>query len=343
MRELSALILGVSGQDGSYLAKRLLDDGYFVVGQVRGSSSKLWRHEALKIQDHPNLRIRSWDITDPTNTDAVIEELRPQQIYNFASHSFVGHSLRAPYETAMVTAVATVNVLEAVSKFSPNSKVFLAGSSEMFGDAPYYPQNETTVFRPRNIYGSSKVFAFLAANNYRESAGLFCSTGIFYNHESPLRGLEFVTRKVTDSVAKVKLGQLPSMTVGNLSALRDWGYAPEYVDAVRLVLARDKPGEFVLATGISTSVREFVQMSFRAADIEVEFDGEGLLERGFDVKSGRVLVSVDEKYYRPVEAIPLVGDPSKANRILGWQAKTPVHDLVRLMVESDLALLGTGK
>jgi GDPmannose 4,6-dehydratase len=243
----------------------------------------------------------------------------------------------------MVTAVGTVNLLEAVSKFSPHSRVFLAGSSEMFGEAPDHPQDENTGFRPRNIYGSSKVFASLAAKNYLDSADVFCSTGIFYNHESPLRGLEFVTRKVTDSVAKVKLGKLPGLTVGNLSALRDWGYAPEYVDAARLVLAHDEPGEFVLATGISTSVRELVQMSFRATDIEIEFDGEGLEERGFDVKSGKVLVAVNEKYYRPVEAVPLVGDPSKAKKILGWQAKTPVHDLVRLMVESDLALSRAGK
>jgi GDPmannose 4,6-dehydratase len=339
MRKLSALILGVSGQDGSYLAKRLLDDGYYVIGQLRNPPSELWRHVELEIKDHPRLALRTWDITDPAATAHVVEEFRPKEIYNFASNSFVGVSLNAPYDTAMVTAVATVNLLDAVSRFSPSSRIFLAGSSEMFGNALQYPQHEATQFRPRNIYGSSKVFAYLAANNYRESAKVYCSTGIFYNHESPLRGLEFVTRKVTHAVAKIKAGNQTSLSVGNLSAERDWGYAEEYVDAVRLVLAHDEPGEFVLATGISTSVREFVQMAFRAADLEVEFTGEGLYEQGFEVKSGRVLVSVHEKHFRPLDQVPLVGDASKARQVLGWTAKTPVHELVRLMVESDLSRL----
>jgi GDPmannose 4,6-dehydratase len=236
----------------------------------------------------------------------------------------------------MVTAVATVNLLQSVSNSSPNSRVFLSGSSEMFGKAIHSPQDEETKFRPRNIYGSSKVFSYLAAKNYIEAANVFCSTGIFFNHESPLRGLEFVTRRVTNAVARIKAGLQSSLTVGNLSSLRDWGYAPEYVEAARQVLAYDQPSEFVLATGTSTSVREFVQMAFRAADIDIQFSGGGLTEQGFEVKTGRVIVSVDERLFRPMEDCPLVGDASKARRILGWSAKTPVNELVRLMVENDL-------
>jgi len=338
MRRDCALILGVSGQDGSYLAKSLLDDGYCVVGQLRGPNSDLWRHDALRIRNHPRLNLESWDITDPVITAKILGELKPKEIYNFASHSFVGVSLRAPYDTAMVSAVATVNLLDSVSRASPNSKVFLSGSSEMFGKAMSSPQDEGTQFRPRNLYGSSKVFSYFAANNYRESADVFCSTGIFFNHESPLRSLEFVTRRVTDAVARIKAGRQSGLTVGNLSAVRDWGFAPEYVEAARKVLAHDQPSEFVLATGISTSVREFVQMAFRAANLEIQFSGEGLNEQGFESTTGRVIVSVDEQLFRAMEEFPLVGDASKARKVLGWAPTTPVKELVRLMVESDIYL-----
>jgi GDPmannose 4,6-dehydratase len=236
----------------------------------------------------------------------------------------------------MVSAVAVVNTLEAMLKVSRKTRFFQAGSSEMFGDSVHSPQNEESSFAPRNVYGSAKVFAHHITMNYRENTGLFAATGILYNHESPLRAPQFVTRKISSSVAQISLGLEQELNLGNLSAIRDWGYAPEYVAGMKQILEHSEPDTFVLATGRGASVREFVRLAFQVIGVEVKFEGDGLEERGFDERTGRTLVSVDPKYFRPDEEVPLIGDASKAKKLLGWEAKTQLNEIVRLMVESDI-------
>jgi GDPmannose 4,6-dehydratase len=332
-----ALITGIMGQDGSYLADSLLQDGYLVYGAHRGPSNQPnWRLENLKIADHPNLNLFATDITDPNAMRKAITEIRPDEVYNLASHSFVADSNMNPYQTSVVTGLGVVNILQAISEISPETRFFQAGSSEMFGNCLTYPQNEESPFSPRNIYGSAKVFAHMVSVNFREIANLFSSSGILFNHESPLRGHEFVTRKITRSVAKINLGQAEVLKLGNLSSIRDWGYAPEYVYAMRLILGHDKPETFVISSGVMTTVREFVEASFNALDKDIIFEGEGLGEIGVDAQDGKVLVRVDEEFFREAEAIPLVGDSTKAKNVLGWNSQTKVSEIARLMVEQDL-------
>jgi GDPmannose 4,6-dehydratase len=235
-----------------------------------------------------------------------------------------------------VSAFAVVNILEAIHLASPRTKFFQASSSEMFGNAQSSPQHENSSFRPRNVYGSAKVFAHYLTQNYRDHRDLFAASGILYNHESPLRGDEFVTRKITKAVAKVKLGITDRLSVGNLSAKRDWGYAPEYVEAMRLILNHEQPDTFVISSGTATTVREFILSAFNSIDVELEFEGEGLSEVGLEKKSGQILVSIDKQFYREPEPITLVGDPGKANRALNWKARTSVSEIAKIMVESEL-------
>ena len=337
MAKLTSVITGVTGQDGAYLAQQLLDSGHRVIGtSSRNPQPKLWRLKALGVCEHENFNLSDWDITNPKQTNDRVSEIRPDFIFNLASHSFVGQSLNNPYDSAMVTGVATVNLLEAIAQFSTNTKLLVAGSSEMFGLAETAPQSELSRFSPRNIYGSSKVFAHLASLNYRAGNAEFSSTAILFNHESPLRGPEFVTRKVTKTVAKIKYGHASKLLLGNLSSERDWGYAPEYVSAMRKIMDYEQPETFVVATGKSTTVRDFVRMSFAAASMEVEFSGNGLDEVGYEVKSGRELVSVYPEHFRPTEAVPLIGDPRKAESLIGWKAKVDVQEIAGKMVESDL-------
>lgn len=337
-----ALITGIHGQDGSYLARVLLDDGYSVFGTSRAAnSSGNWRLRRLGIADHKNLELIQLDITSPIETSKLIQHLQPDEIYNLASHSYVADSQTFPQQTTLVTAFAPVNILESISQFSGKTRFFQAGSSEMFGTAASSPQNEGSDFSPRNIYGSAKVFAESATVNYRETKGIFSASGILFNHESPLRGEEFVTRKITRQVAKIKASKSDQLKIGNLSALRDWGYAPEYVQAMRLILGHNNPETFVLSSGVATSVRDFVIAAFNAIDLDVVFEGEGLSEIGFDNASGRQILSVDAAFYREAETVTLVGDPSKADRVLGWKAETPVWDIVRIMVEEDLIALNS--
>jgi GDPmannose 4,6-dehydratase len=335
-----ALITGIHGQDGSYLAQLLLDDGYSVFGTSRpGATSSNWRLRRLGIAEHKNLNLIHLDITSPDETTNLIKQIQPDEIYNLASHSYVADSQTFPQQTTMVTAVAPINILESISQFSKKTRFFQAGSSEMFGAATSSPQNEDSDFHPRNIYGSAKVFAQSATVNYRETKGIFSASGILFNHESPLRGEEFVTRKITRQVAKIKSNQADQLKIGNLSALRDWGYAPEYVEAMRLILAHTDPETFVLSSGVATSVRDFVKAAFSAIDMDVVFEGQGLEEVGFDRSSGRQILSIDPAFYREAESVTLVGDPSKAERVLGWKAETQVWDIVRIMVEEDLVSL----
>jgi GDPmannose 4,6-dehydratase len=337
MTSPKALITGITGQDGSYLALSLLNDGYEVFG-TSGSSGSLpkWRFQALGIAEHRNLRLLDWDILNPYQTNDVISEVKPNELYNLASHSFVADSSLNPQTTALVSGVAPINILESLGKASPETRFFQAGSSEMFGTADSAPQSETSSFLPRNIYGSAKVFAHSTTVNYRQNRDLFATSGILYNHESPLRGTEFVTRKITSSVAKVKLNQLDQLRIGNLSSLRDWGYAPEYVEAMRLILGYSLPETFVISSGVATTVRDFVRSAFNALDIEIKFQGKGLSEVGYEPTTGRKLVSVEREFYRESEHVTLVGDSSKATRLLGWKAKTPVAEIVGIMVRQDL-------
>jgi GDPmannose 4,6-dehydratase len=340
MSRPKALITGITGQDGSYLARDLLSEGYSVTGtRAKSSSSSTWRLRALGVEDNSNLEIIDLDITDPIKTSEAIRALKPSEVYNLASHSFVADSLFSPQQTTLVSGYAPINLMEAISSFSPETRFFQAGSSEMFGASDSAPQNEQSNFYPRNIYGSAKVFAHSAAQNYRHNKGLFAASGILYNHESPLRGHEFVTKKITSTVAKIKLNQTEMLSIGNLSSVRDWGYAPEYVQAMRLIMSHSNPDTFVIASGKATSVRDFVRQSFNAADIEIEFEGSGLEEVGYEKGTGRVLVSISAEFFRESEAVALVGDASKAKAILGWSSKTPVVEIANIMVKHDLEIL----
>lgn len=338
------MITGVSGQDGTYLAEKLLADGYVVFGLVKDQSrTRLERLEQLGVLNNRNLNIVSWDLSDFGSTASNLDKISPDEIYNLASHSFVADSIGDSAGTTAIGALAVANLLSAVSESRSEVRFFQAGSSEMFGEALTSPQNEYTPFYPRNLYGSAKVFAHLALGNFRKSGGVFASTAILYNHESPLRGKEFVSRKITSSVVRIKSGKQELLSIGNLSALRDWGFAPEYVDAMRAIVAHDEPSEFVISTGNLTSVRDFVTMAFACVDVKVEFHAAGLEEKGYDSATGKLLVSVDPTHYRESERVPLVGDPSKAREVLGWEAKTEVPQIVELMMSAELEALSLGQ
>ncbi|WP_158850671.1 GDP-mannose 4,6-dehydratase [Saccharothrix deserti] len=333
----TALITGISGQDGAYLAQLLLEKDYQVYGAYRRTSSiNFWRIAELGIQEHPNLHLVEYDLTDLGNSIRLLDSTGADEIYNLAAQSFVSVSFDQPTTTAQITGVGALNLLEAMRTVSPNARFYQASTSEMFGKVQAVPQTESTSFYPRSPYGVAKLFAHWMTVNYRESYNLFGSSGILFNHESPLRGQEFVTRKVTDSVAKIKLGKLDVLELGNLDAKRDWGYAKEYVDGMWRMLQADEPDTFVLSTNRTVTVRDFVSLSFSAAGIELRWEGSGESERGLDAETGRVLVRVNPKFYRPAEVDLLIGDASKARDMLGWEAKTTIEELSRMMVEADI-------
>jgi GDPmannose 4,6-dehydratase len=338
MTSLTTLVTGIAGQDGTYLAKKLLSEDYIVYGLLGPATKEpsLWRLAKLGLEEHPNLKLLDWDIRDPRQIKAGIKELRPDEVFNFASHSFVGDSLHFPYETSLVSAVGVVNILEALSTESPETRFLQAGSSEIFGNCSSSPQSEMSQFAPRNIYGSAKLMAHWATINYRNSHGMPCSNVILYNHESPLRAETFVTRKITKAVANIKLGRQKDFKIGNLSAVRDWGYAPDYVDAMRLIIGRQESEDFVLATGKLTSVREFIKIAFDSVGIEVESEGLDQDEKILEKRTGRILATVDPDLYRDAENAPLVGDARKALNVLGWEASTPIDKVIQEMVLSDL-------
>jgi GDPmannose 4,6-dehydratase len=332
-----ALVTGISGQDGAYLAQLLLEKGYEVTGTFRRTSSvNFWRIEELGIQDHPNLHLVEHDLTDLSSSIRLLQKGQFHEVYNLAAQSFVGVSFEQPVTTAEITGIGAVNLLEAIRIVDPKIRFYQASTSEMFGKVQAIPQKEDTPFYPRSPYGVAKLYAHWMTVNYRESYGIFGSSGILFNHESPLRGREFVTRKITDSVAKIKLGKLEVLELGNLDAKRDWGFAKEYVEGMWRILQADQPDTYVLATNRTETVRDFVTMAFKAVDIAIEWQGSGESETGRDARTGKVLVRISPKFYRPAEVELLIGDASKARAELGWEPKTTLEELCQMMVEADL-------
>jgi len=333
----TAIITGVSGQDGAYLAKLLLDKGYEVVGTYRRTSSvNFWRMAELGIDRNPKLKLVEHDLTDLGSSLRLLETAQASELYNLAAQSFVGVSFDQPATTAGVTGLGALNLLEAIRVINPKMRYYQASTSEMFGKVQAIPQSEDTPFYPRSPYGVAKLFAHWTTINYRESYGIFGCSGILFNHESPLRGREFVTRKITDTVAKIKLGKEQMLELGNMDAKRDWGYALEYVEGMwRMLQARD-PDTYVLATNRTETVRDFVRMAFAAAGFQIEWSGKGERETGIDVATGRTLVRVNPKFYRPAEVDLLIGSADKAREKLGWVPKTTLESLYQMMVEADL-------
>ncbi len=334
----TAIITGISGQDGAYLAEQLLAKGYKVYGTYRRTSSvNFWRIEQLGIEKHPNLELIKYDLTDLGTSIALVQRAEPAEIYNLAAQSFVGVSFEQPSTTAHITGIGALNLLEAIRLVNPKIRFYQASTSEMFGKVQAIPQKEDTPFYPRSPYGVAKLYAHWMTVNYRESYGIFGSSGILFNHESPLRGREFVTRKITDTVAKIKLGKQDVLELGNMDAKRDWGFAKEYVDGMYRMLQADQPDTFVLATNRTETVRDFVTMAFAAAGFPLEWSGSAESETARDTNSGKVLVRVNPRFYRPAEVDLLIGDAGKARDVLGWVPKTTLEELCRMMVEADLA------
>lgn len=333
----SAVITGITGQDGAYLAELLLNKGYKVYGTYRRTSSvNFWRIEELGIKKNPNLHLVEYDLTDLSSSIRLLQESKATEVYNLAAQSFVGVSFDQPLTTAEITGIGPVNLLEAIRIVNPEIRFYQASTSEMFGKVQAIPQKEDTPFYPRSPYGVAKLYAHWMTINYRESYNIFASSGILFNHESPLRGQEFVTRKITDSVAKIKLGKLDVLELGNMDAKRDWGFAKEYVEGMWRMLQADEPDTFVLATNRTETVRDFVSMAFKAAGIELRFEGKDDQEVAIDVATNKVVVKVNPKFYRPAEVELLIGNPQRAKDILGWEPKTTLEELCAMMVEEDL-------
>ena len=332
-----ALITGVSGQDGAYLAEFLLNKGYVVYGAYRRTSSvNFWRLEELDLLGHERLELVEFDLTDLSNSVRLLERCKPDEVYNLAAQSFVGVSFDQPITTASITGLGVVNLLEAIRIVDVSIKFYQASTSEMFGKVQEIPQTEDTPFYPRSPYAAAKLYAHWMVVNYRESYGIFAASGILFNHESPLRGKEFVTRKISDSVAKIKLGKLSALELGNIDAKRDWGFAKDYVEGMWLMLQAEKPSSYVLATNRTESVRNYVTMSFKAVGIDLDWSGAGVNEIAKNSASGKVVVRINEKFYRPSEVDLLVGSSARAKRELQWVAKTDLEALCEMMVLADL-------
>lgn len=332
-----ALVTGITGQDGAYLARLLLEKGYDVYGTHRRTSThNFWRINDLGIADNPRLHLTEYDLTDLGNTIRILEKAQPDEVYNLAAQSFVGSSFEQPETTGQITGLGALRLLEGIRVVNPRIRFYQASTSEMFGKVQAVPQDEATPFYPRSPYGIAKLYAHWLTINYRESYGIFASSGILFNHESPLRGLEFVTRKITNSLAKISLGKQEYLELGNLDAKRDWGYAAEYVDGMWRMLQHDTPDTFVLATGRTESVRNFVEMAAKHAGMEIEWQGKGLEETGVHKKTGKIIIRINPQYYRPAEVELLIGNPAKAKKELGWEAKTDLDSLCAMMMQSDL-------
>lgn len=337
-----ALITGINGQDGSYLAEFLLKKGYEVWGTVRRASTfNRWRIEHLhghQFGKHNNLHLEYSDLSDASSLTRVIAKVKPDEIYNLAAQSHVQVSFETPEYTANVDGVGALRIIEAmrIAGIDKISKFYQASTSELFGKASEVPQNENTPFHPRSPYGVAKLYAYWIVKNYREAYGLFGVNGILFNHESPRRGENFVTKKISQSLVKIKLGYQDKLVLGNLEARRDWGYAREYVESMWLMLQHDKPDDYVIATGETHSVREFVEEACRCLDIPLIWQGSGREETGIDKSTGKVIVELEDCYLRPAEVDILCGDASKAKTILGWEPRVKFKDLVKIMVDFDL-------
>ena len=332
-----AVVTGITGQDGAYLTELLLDKGYTVYGTYRRTSSvDFWRLNELGITNRPELKLVEYDLTDLSSTIRLLEKAEAQEVYNLAAQSFVGVSFEQPITTAEITGVGALNLLEAIRTVDRSIRFYQASTSEMFGKVQAVPQSESTPFYPRSPYGVAKLFAHWSTINYRESYDIFATSGILFNHESPLRGKEFVTRKITDAIARIKLGTLDVLELGNLDAKRDWGYAAEYVEGMWRMLQAEEPDTYVLATGHTVTVRDFVRLACKAADIDIAFEGAGESEVGVDAATGNTLVRVNPDFYRPAEVDLLVGDASRAAQKLDWRATTTLEALCTMMVEADL-------
>ncbi len=338
-----ALITGITGQDGSYLAELLLEKGYEVHGIIRRSSNFNTQRIEHIYQDQHNRNVQIFlhygDMVDASNLSRLIERVQPDEIYNLAAQSHVGVSFEQPEYTADTDAIGTLRLLDAIRETRISTKMYQASSSEMFGKVQAIPQNEKTPFYPRSPYGVAKLYAYWITVNYRESYGLYVCNGILFNHESPRRGKSFVTRKISSGVAKIKAGLQEKIYLGNLDAKRDWGYAPEYAEAMWLMMNKGDADDYVISTGESHSVREFCEKAFEYADINIAWEGKGKDEKGVDKNSGAVVVEIDPKYFRPAEVDLLVGDSTKAKANLGWEPKVKFNELVEIMVESDIKLL----
>ena len=338
-----ALITGITGQDGSYLTELLLEKGYEVHGIIRRASTfNTQRIDHLYQDPHePDVRLKLHygDMVDASNISRLVEKIDPDEIYNLAAQSHVAVSFQQPEYTSDVDALGTLRLLDAIRESRVDTRFYQASTSEMYGKVEEMPQDEHTPFHPRSPYAVAKLYAYWITINYREAYGLYATNGILFNHESPRRGKRFVTRKITRAVARIKSGLQDKVYLGNLDAKRDWGYAPEYVQAMWQMLNHDGPDDYVVATGETHTVREFAEKAFSVAGYDLEWEGEGVEEKGIDKKSGNLLVEVDPEYFRPAETDVLLGDPSKAKSELGWEHETRFDELAKIMVEADIKTL----
>lgn len=334
-----ALITGITGQDGSYLTELLLEKNYEVHGIVR-RASLFNRNRIEHLKDNPNLKLHYGDMTDSSNLNRILEKVQPDEIYNLAAQSHVGVSFEVPEYTAEVDAVGTLRFLDAINETGVKTKFYQASTSELYGLVQEVPQTEKTPFYPRSPYAVAKLYAYWIVVNYREAFGIHASNGILFNHESPRRGETFVTRKITLGVAGIKAKKMKTLTLGNLDARRDWGYAPDYVRMMWMMLQQDKPDDYVVATNEMHSVREFIELSFSIAGIKVEWRGKEEKEVGIDAATGETIVAIDPRFYRPTEVEQLLGNPAKAKAKLGWEPKVKFAELVKIMTIADCEALG---
>lgn len=331
-----AFITGVTGQDGSYLAELLLEKGYEVHGILR-RSSVFTTQRIDHIMGHPRFKTYHGDLADSSNLHSLLTRIVPDEVYNLGAQSHVAVSFEVPEYTAEVDAVGTIRLLDAIKDLGQNPRFYQASTSELFGGLPdTAPQSEKTPFYPKSPYGAAKLYSYWVTVNYREAYGLYASNGILFNHESPRRGETFVTKKITKAVARIKQGRQELLSLGNLEAKRDWGYAKDYVECMWLMLQQEQPDDYVIASGETHTVRQFTEWAFAAAGIQIRWEGEGVSERGIDAATGEVRVEVNPQYFRPAEVDLLWGDPTKAREKLGWEPKTSIRDLIELMVNYDL-------
>lgn len=339
-----AIVTGITGQDGAYLAKLLLEKGYEVIGAYRRSSSPNdWRLRYLGIADNPRLRLVENDVSDQGAIFSMLERTQPHEVYNLAAQSFVATSFTQPSYTASVTGLGALNILEAIRAIDKSIKYYQASTSEMFGKVQAIPQTEATPFYPRSPYGIAKLFAHWVTVNYRESYGIFGCSGILFNHESPLRGEEFVTRKIAAAAARISRGKQECLYLGNLDAQRDWGHAEEYVEGMWAMLQKSEPQDYVLATGRCTSVREFARLAFSEVGIAIEYSGSGVDEIAVDQRTGRTVIRIDPRYFRPAEVDLLIGNAQKASNLLGWSAKRTIDVIVAEMVSAELLIVDASR